>query len=189
MQDNAIMGQIHNAEQVVYEIGFGRGEFILNYAKNNSDTLCLAAEAFIGGAAQLINQINLHDIKNIRILIGDGRELLEKIPDSSLDKIFLFFSDPWPKTKHHKRRVVSFDFLKLCHDKLKTNERLIMATDNDSYKDWILIHIANSDYFYLNANNINDFQEQPEFWVTTQYQQKAITADRKSMFFDLIRKS
>lgn len=118
----------------VLEIGFGSGQSLLVMAKNHSEEDFIGIEMHRPGIGSLILGIEAHALTNIRIFYADAVEVLEKcIPDESLDVIQIFFPDPWPKRKHHKRRLIQIPFVNLLVTKLKNNGTLHIATDWEHY--------------------------------------------------------
>jgi tRNA (guanine-N7-)-methyltransferase len=118
------------------EIGFGMGTSLVQLAMANPDVNFVGIEVHRPGVGSLLTGINHHRIENIRIFCADAISVLEKcIPDDSLSGLLLFFPDPWPKRRHHKRRIVQPDFVNLIHKKLITNGYFHLVTD--------IIHYAN----------------------------------------------
>jgi len=172
------------SNKVYLDIGFGYGESTIKLALDNPDVTIIACEAYVNGIANLIREIEKHKITNIRIFNGDARLLLEQLKDSSIDKVFVLFPDPWPKKRHHKRRIITLPFLKLIYSKLKTKGTFLFASDITSYVEWTLEHIKKSKKFTISSLDLKDYQEQPKWWVLTKYQQKAIREGRESYFVE-----
>ena len=99
------------AREVWVEIGFGGGEHLAGQAALHPDVLLLGAEPFVDGQAKLVSQVEREGLANVRIHPGDARELLAALPDASADRVFILFPDPWPKTRHHKRRLIQPEFV------------------------------------------------------------------------------
>lgn len=167
------------------EIGFGYGESLLNRAINNKNINYIGCETYIKGVLSLYNCIKANNINNIKIFNGDARILLENIEDETLDMIFILFPDPWPKKKQNKRRIISDDFLSLIEKKLKKGGKVFFATDIESYVEWTIEKFNNNKSF---SNNKKNIKEQPEWWITTKYQDKAIKEGRDSNFLEYIKK-
>lgn len=126
------------ANQVVVEIGFGMGEATVEIAKNFPETGFLAIDVHQPGIGKLLSAIEENGISNIRVMDEDAHLILQNmVPDSSLDGVHLFFPDPWPKTRHHKRRIVNENFIVLVASKLKTGGTVHMATDWVPYAAWM----------------------------------------------------
>ncbi len=127
-----------SVKQVVIEIGFGMGEATVEIAKNFPETGFLAVDVHQPGIGKLLAVIEEQEISNIRVMDEDAHLILQKmIPDASLDGVHLFFPDPWPKTRHHKRRIVNENFIALIAKKLKSGGSIHMATDWVPYASWM----------------------------------------------------
>ena len=180
--------------QINLEIGSGYGDTVNHLAKTNPDNLYIASEVYIDAILSTIGKMDDENLTNIRMFTEDGRKLLAEIPDGVLSNLYLFFPDPWPKTKHHKRRIFQTEFLKLVHKKLKNDGILWTATDDDSYKEHIstVIYfdsISENRLFKWDSNNQNDFLTEPSWWKRTKYQEKAIQAGRECIFLKLDKTS
>src|SRR5579863_3174760 len=116
------------------EIGFGSGQSLLALAKMQPDDDFIGVETHQPGIGALLLGIQRDELTNLRIYEGDVVAILEKcIPDSSLDGIHIFFPDPWPKRRHHPRRLIQTEFVKLMADKLKNGGSLHLASDWQDY--------------------------------------------------------
>src|SRR5690606_32512802 len=118
----------------------------------------------------------------VRIWQGDARLLLEQRPDASLNRVFLLFPDPWPKARHHKRRIVDTAFLDLLAAKMHPGAELRIVTDHEDYGAWILAHCSRHSSFEWTATSQADWQNPPADWVPTRYQQKAAAEGRQPLF-------
>ncbi|NBV06311.1 MAG: tRNA (guanosine(46)-N7)-methyltransferase TrmB [Proteobacteria bacterium] len=175
------------AQKNCLEIGFGFGDFIFEKAKKNPDTFFFGSEPHLNGVVNLLAKLEVEPLKNLKISTSDVRLLLNKFPDKFFDQIFILFPDPWPKSKHFKRRLISQEFLdEILSPKIKARSNLTIATDHDSYKTWILCEIDRSQKFFWNANSKKDWQVFPNDWVVTKYQKKAAREGRSSVIFNLI---
>ena len=122
----------------ILEIGFGMGHSLLQQAIASPNQPFIGIEVHQPGIGKLLNGIAKHDLKNLRIFRGNAIEILHQaIPDNSLKGLQLFFPDPWPKTRHHKRRLVQTDFVNLVAQKLQLGGLLHMATDWADYANHI----------------------------------------------------
>lgn len=133
-------------DEVIFEIGFGSGENLAHQAKNHPSALCIGCEPYINGVAALLSTIEEQKLKNIRIFADDARRLLQSLPNELIAKAFILFPDPWPKKRHHKRRIINIETLKLIHQKMQKDGRLTIATDHPGYLEWIL-DISNAETF------------------------------------------
>jgi len=180
--------QLKGKDNVCLEIGFGKGEHLAQYAMRNPDTFFIGCEPFINGVARLLQYIKDDNIENIRIFHGDARMLLESIDNNILDKVFILFPDPWPKVKHHKKRIINDKMLELLAKKLKYNAILEVATDHVDYGDKIAEHLDNSELFQESEITKNKRETPPHDWIPTNYQQKAEKQGRPARFFNFINK-
>ncbi len=169
------------------EIGFGFGDFLFEKAKNNPDTLFVGSEPHLNGVINLLSKLQKEPLDNVKISKQDIRILLENFPESFFDEIYILFPDPWPKLKHFKRRLINTNFLDFLSKKIKPTGKLIIATDHDSYKTWILSAISENKNFKWLAESKKDWQIFPDWWIETKYQKKAAREGRISVIFNLIR--
>lgn len=122
----------------ILEIGSGTGTSTAAMAPLEADTNIIAVELYKPGLAKLLGAVVRGEIDNIRMVRGDGVEVLARmIPEGSLDGVRIFFPDPWPKARHHKRRIIQSGTLRLLADKLAAGGVLHVATDHADYAEWI----------------------------------------------------
>ena len=125
-------------KKIIMEIGTGMGEATAEIVMNDPETAFLAIEVHMPGIGALMNMASKNESKNIKIIREDAHIVLrDNIADKSVDAIHLYFPDPWPKTKHWKRRIVQNDFLQLIHPKIKDGGYIHIATDWVEYASWI----------------------------------------------------
>ena len=122
------------ARETWLEIGFGGGEHLAWQAAQNPEVGFLGAEIFINGIATLLREIEERELDNVRIWREDARLLLDALPEASLDRVFVLFPDPWPKLRHHKRRIVQTATLDRLAEVMKPGAELRLATDDASYR-------------------------------------------------------
>ncbi|MGD9955734.1 MAG: tRNA (guanosine(46)-N7)-methyltransferase TrmB [Candidatus Nanopelagicales bacterium] len=121
---------------VALEIGFGLGHATVEMAEADAGTLIVAVDVHTPGVARLLSEIERRGLDNIRVELGDAVDLLDdRIAERSLDTIRIFFPDPWPKARHHKRRIVRPDLVRLMASRLKTGGVLHCATDWEEYAE------------------------------------------------------
>lgn len=166
------------AETVWLEIGFGGGEHLAWQARRNKNVGFIGCEPFINGIAKLLAEIEAHDLSNIRVLDGDARPLLERLPDDSISRIFLLYPDPWHKTRHHKRRFINPQTLHELHRVLAPDGELRIASDIAEYVRWVLLQVRRFGRFDWTAGSPNHWRCRPDDWPTTRYEQKAIRQGR-----------
>ena len=136
------------AEKIIMEIGFGMGEATTIIAQNNPNNGYLAVDVHPPGIGKLLARIVDHDLTNLKVIEEDVHVVLQHmIADESLAGIHLYFPDPWPKTKHNKRRIVNEGFLQLIYPKIKMGGFIHIATDWVPYAKNIQEVFAESDLF------------------------------------------
>lgn len=119
---------------LVVEVGFGRGDVLLEAAVTRPDRDYVGIEVHAPGIGYLLARVHDRGIDNVRILFGDAREALRnRFPDSSLEEIWIYFPDPWPKARHHKRRLVQPGFAEIAASRLRPGGRILAATDDEDY--------------------------------------------------------
>ena len=174
----------NNFKNIDLEIGSGFGDFVFAKAKANPNTAFIACETHINGIVNLLAKLQKYPLNNIKIFNSDIRLLLNNIDNPVFNKIYILFPDPWPKVRHHKRRLINESFLRTLNKVVLNNSKLIIATDHDSYKKWILTKILKNIFFKWTASSKADWQNFPEDWVYTKYQKKAQRAGRGSIFLE-----
>lgn len=128
-----------NDNPVVIEIGFGMGDSTARIARENPDINYLGIEVFLSGFSKLLHEIGSAGMKNIRLMRFDAVEVIrDMVPENSVDGFHIFFADPWPKKKHHKRRLVQGPFAGLLASRLKPGGYIYCVTDWQEYADQML---------------------------------------------------
>ena len=129
----------------VLEIGFGNGEVLAAMAETDPDTDFIGVEVYPPGIGALLNEIKTKTLRNIKIINADAAIVMPQcFADRCLNKILIFFPDPWPKKRHHKRRLIQTSFVDILADKLCPNGVLHLATDWDDYAEEMHIAIVES---------------------------------------------
>ena len=155
------------------EIGFGGGEHLFEQARANPNIGFIGCEPFINGVAKLLVNIQRENIENIRIHADDALVLLAQLPPDSIDRLFTLFPDPWPKKRHHKRRLINEGSLTEFQRVLKPKGEWRFATDIPDYCRWTLAHIYHHRGFRWLANSPSDWRLRPADWPGTRYEAKA----------------
>ncbi len=164
------------------EIGFGAGEHLAAQAEANRDTGFIGCEVFENGIAKLLGEIERRQIDNIRLFTGDARLLIAALPPASVSRVFTLFPDPWPKARHHKRRIVSRETLDQLARIMVDAAELRLASDDRDYLSWMLERITGHPDFEWLARRPADWQQRPTDWPATRYEQKARAAGRAPFF-------
>ena len=134
LDSNKEVKNIYPDTDPILDIGFGAGETTSFIAKAKPDTFVLGAEVYLSGIGSLLSKANDEQIDNIRILYSDIAPFLEdKVSDNFFEMILMFYPDPWPKRKHHKRRLINNDFINLLNRKIKPKGIFYFKTDWDHY--------------------------------------------------------
>ena len=167
-------------KKLIFEIGFGYGEQIANQAILHKDYNLIGCETYVNGVLSLLTKIEENQIENIKIFNNDARLLLEKMPDNSIDVLFVLFPDPWPKKRQNKKRIINPEFLDLVKQKIKKDGILFFASDILNYVEWT--YDFAKEKFEPLFEKIEDCKNEPDWWVKTRYQQKAIKEGRESYF-------
>ncbi len=175
-------------DEIWLEIGFGNGEHLIWQAKNYKNVGLIGAEPFMNGVSCLLSYIENSDVENIRILPEDVRPLLDKLPDCSIGRVFILFPDPWPKLRHHKRRLVSQETLDRLADIMADGAELRLATDDADYAASILrLGISHSSFDWL-AKRSDDWRLRPDDWPSTRYEKKNKSGGKGPVFLRFIRR-
>ena len=119
------------------EIGFGNAENIIFQAINNPSYLFIGSEVYMSGIGTLVSSIKENNINNIKIFSDDIRLLLDQSPKKVFDSVIIICPDPWPKEKHHKRRLINKSFLKMVYDFMKNDSNVYISTDWENYAESI----------------------------------------------------
>ena len=144
---NAVFGR--HAPHVV-EIGFGNGELLIEMAASQPETDFVGIEVHEPGIGRCLMELDRKKLSNIRVICHDAVEVLQnQIPDGSLDGVYLFFPDPWPKKRHHKRRIVQADFVVLLAQKINVGGLFRAATDWAPYAGHIEATVAGNGSFEI----------------------------------------
>ena len=161
-------------KNVVLDIGFGNGEYTAAYANAFQEKNIIATEVYLSGIGSLIGLINKYKISNISIFDEDVRLLMDQMPNEFLDSVNILFPDPWQKAKHHKRRLISQDFLYQLHPLIKPNAKIFVRTDWEDYAEQIseLAEVMSSHFRLERTQNI-------EFEFETRFHQRAIKEGRE----------
>lgn len=173
--------------EIHLEIGFGGGEHLVAQAKAHPHAAFIGAEPFINGMAKILTKIDDEKVTNIRLLPGDARVLLEKLPAASLSRVYILFPDPWPKSRHHKRRMVQTWVLDLIARALRDDGELRVASDIPGYIAWTLERALPHPAFNWTAERRDDWAVRGADWPPTRYEQKALKAGRVPAYLSFRR--
>jgi tRNA (guanine-N7-)-methyltransferase len=152
-------------------------------AGRDPDLLIIGVEPFLNGVASALRHVQEGGLTNVKVHQGDAREVAGRLPDGCLDRIFILFPDPWPKSRHHKRRIIQSEFLIELHRLLKPGGRLRFATDWAAYADWTQERMKASGLF---TGPLGDTAVPPADHLTTRYEEKKL-GDCAPVFLDFVR--
>ena len=174
------------ARETWLEIGFGGGEHMVAQAARARDVLILGAEPFQNGMASAIRYIDEQVLTNVRLHDGDVRELITRLSDDCLDRVFILFPDPWPKTRQQKRRLVQPALVSELARVLRPGGRLRFASDVASYVDSALERFVGNAAFVWRAERADDWRTPPADHITTRYEEKRL-GDCAPVILDFVR--
>jgi tRNA (guanine-N7-)-methyltransferase len=176
-------------ERLWLEIGFGGGEHLAAQAAAHPQIGLIGCEPFVSGVARLLALLDARGLSNIRLFTDDARLLMQALRDACLERIFVLFPDPWPKTRHHKRRIVNpataAEFARL----LRPGGELRMATDDMGYARAMLLALRRQPALQWLARRPTDWRERPADWPQTRYESKALAAGRGCVYLRFRRAS
>ena len=159
---------------LVLEIGFGMGESLCAMAEQEPDKSFIGIEVHTPGVGRLLNDLAVGQIDNVRIYRDDAVAVLQQcVADNSIARLQLYFPDPWPKKKHHKRRIVQPAFVELAWKKLVPGGILHLATDWQAYAEHMvdIIEGLESDRF-TNIAGSKRFSPRPQYRPMTKFEQR-----------------
>ena len=173
----------HGAKQIFLEIGFGGGEHLIWQAAHNPRVTLIGCEPFEDGVVKVLTRIEDSKLDNIRIHMGDARDVLRALPDASIARAFILFPDPWPKRKHQKRRLVNPQTLSLLARVLKPGAKLRIGTDIGDYARTLLLAVTGEPQLRWLADGPGDWRLRPADWPETRYEAKAAREGRRRYYF------
>ena len=163
-----------DARDIWLEVGFGAGEHLVWQAQHHPEVGLIGCEPYINGVAKCLAHIERAGVTNVRLFTDDARLMMNALPEQSLSRVFVLFPDPWPKTRHHKRRFVQRANLDVLARLMKPGAELRLATDDPSYLPWMVEHACRHPDFEWLAVRPADWRARPDDWPATRYEQKRI---------------
>jgi tRNA (guanine-N7-)-methyltransferase len=170
-------------EPLWLEIGFGGGEHLVHMARSHPQATILGAEPFVNGIAQFLGKLEAAGVENIRLHPGDARDLLEVLPEGSVEKAFLNYPDPWPKARHHRRRFVTPEPLALLARVLAAGAEFRVATDIEDYVRQTLDEVPPAGFVLERGPTGEAWPD----WLSTRYEQKALREGRSPHYMTFRR--
>lgn len=169
--------RVFGDREVWLEIGFGGGEHMVHQASLNPDVGIIGCEPYINGVAMLLGKIREAKTQNVAVYPGDVRNMFDVLPENSISRAFLLYPDPWPKTRHHKRRFVTPEHLTPLAKCLKKDAIFRVATDIPDYVRQTLDEVPRHGFDWL-AERPDDWRQPWSDWISTRYEQKALREGR-----------
>jgi len=164
------------------EIGFGGGEHLAWQARHHPALGLIGCEPFVNGVVSALGHLKAAGLDNVRLWAEPVTPLLAALPAAAFERAFVLFPDPWPKLRHHKRRLVQRPVLDQLARLLVDGGELRIATDDPDYRRWILAETLDHGGFAWLARRPADWRERPADWPPTRYEQKARAAGRDPVF-------
>lgn len=167
---------------LVLEIGFGNGAALLSMATHEAECNFVGVEVHEPGVGRVLRAIKDQGVNNVRVAMCDAVELLaSQVPEASLDQVRIYFPDPWPKKRHHKRRIIQPEFLQRLAVAIRPGGLLHLATDWAPYADWMLDALATVPDF---MNRGTPFVSRPAWRPDTRFERRGL--DHGYQIFDLL---
>ncbi|WP_228368074.1 tRNA (guanosine(46)-N7)-methyltransferase TrmB [Buchnera aphidicola] len=169
----------NNEYPVILEIGFGTGEFLINMARKNLFSNFLGIEVYIPSILSCLRYIHKYNLPNVKVIFYDAVEVISyMISNNSLSEVYILFPDPWPKRRHHKRRIITKELLEVILKKLVFGGYLNIATDCQIYAKSILNIIENIKG-YINLSNTGDYVIRSDYRLVTKFEKKGLVLGNK----------
>ena len=175
-------------EEVWLEVGFGAGEHLAAQAEAHPRVGLIGCESYINGVAGLIKLVAEKGLENVRIFADDARALINALESASIGRVFVLFPDPWPKTRHEKRRFVSAPTLDGLARVLEDGAEFRLATDDPLYCRWTLAHVLRNPGFEWPARRPRDWRRRPDDWPATRYEAKSVAEGRPGYYLTFRRR-
>jgi tRNA (guanine-N7-)-methyltransferase len=166
-------GPAQAVRAVWLEVGFGGGEHLCAQAASHPDIGLIGCEPFLNGVASALKQIARDRLNNIRLHADDARQVIETLAPASLDRVFVLFPDPWPKSRHAKRRFISPAALDALARVMAPGAQLRVASDDPGYIRWALGQLLAHPGFAWTAARADDWRSRPADQPPTRYEEKA----------------
>jgi len=177
----------HAPSDIWLEIGFGSGEHLAHQAGLHPHIGFVGCEPYVNGTASLLGKIDDGGLANIRVYPDDARDLLDVLPDASIGRLYLLFPDPWPKTRHHRRRLINDANLNVFARVLKDAAEFWFATDHTEYCRWTLGLLLRHPGFDWLAEGAADWRRPAEA-PPTRYEVKSAGEGRSAIYLKFRRR-
>ncbi len=179
---------IDTDKPVVMEIGFGNGDFLVHLAEKHPDWTLIGVEIYLPGVAKAVGRLeDAGVIERVRVTQLPAQYVLEhQVSEAQLDGVFINHPDPWPKARHHKRRLIQKDFALLLVSRLKTGGFIKLASDIPEMAEWMR-DILDQTPSLKNVAGIGGFVERDSDRVVTKFEQRGLKAGRPSQFLHYVK--
>jgi tRNA (guanine-N7-)-methyltransferase len=169
------------------EIGFGGGEHLAAQAAMRPGNGFIGCEPFLNGVVSALQHVREQGLGNVRIHMGDALDILQRLPDASLERVYLLHPDPWPKARHAKRRFMNTGPLDVVAAKLKPGGEFRFGTDHAVYVAHAMAVMAARPDFDWQIASASDFLTRPDDWPETRYERKARRLGHEVWYFRWVR--
>lgn len=174
-------------KKVILEIGFGNGQHVIVLAQRSPDMQVYGVELYKAGIVKVLKEIQQKKLQNLKVLFKDAREVLDRLKEKSVSEMYILFPDPWPKVRHHKRRLLQKDFIQQCVKILRDDGVLYIATDWENYAEEIERHLME-----LSQNRFLHYSKLLESSVVdaikeTNFAKRAVKEGRENVVFRVVR--
>jgi tRNA (guanine-N7-)-methyltransferase len=167
------------------EIGFGSGEHMVARAIDSPQLGIIGCEPYLNGVAKAVSLIKSNNLSNLKIYSDDANHILDNVESTIFDRVLVLFPDPWPKKRHHNRRIINPTFLAKISRILKNEGKFIVATDHVEYARWILAELGENKAFTLEQHG-DDLRRFPNGWNKSKYHLKAEAQGLSPFYFEFI---
>ena len=175
--------RLYKLKKNILEIGFGNGRNLVNMSLNQPNNSFIGCDAYYNGCIKLLNQIVNKNIKNIKIWPDNINLIIKDFKKNFFDFILILQPDPWPKKKHKKRRLIQQNFLDDLNQILKFEGELIISTDHNLMKSWVLEQMHIREDFLWIKNGYSYENKQPKWIINTKYINKAFKNNKVVNWF------
>lgn len=172
-----------SARPLELEIGFGAGEHLAGQAMMRPEHGFIGCEPFLNGVVGALGHLRDQSLANVRLHMGDALEVVDRLADASLERVYLLHPDPWRKARHAKRRMVNHGPLDLIAAKLKPGGEFRLGTDDPTYCRWAMMIMNQRHDFEWQVETAADFLTRPTDWPETRYERKARVGGREVWYF------
>lgn len=167
--------------KLIFEIGFGYGERLAEMMRRHPENAYIGAEPFLNGMAAFLSELD-EAPSNLRVSMDDALRVARSLKDSCVDELYILNPDPWHKTRHHKRRIVSIEKLDVYARILKPGGTLYLSSDVPDMIDWMAAHTVMHPAFEWTALRKSDWENPPRDWIHTRYETKGAKGAKKMCY-------